>query len=168
MTEAPLAETLERPSYEEDFYAWALDQAGRLRAQAALRPNEPLDWENLAEEIEGLARSDWRSSTSLLEQILLHLLKLAFSTAEEPRAHWRKEVMTFRLDLEDVLTPALRRALAADLDRRWARAVRRLEIETEEVEPGLAARLPSTCPWSFEEVVGEFFPEPAAAPEARA
>jgi len=162
-----LAETLARPSYEEDFYAWALDQAERLRAQAALRPNEPLDWENLAEEIEGLARSDWRSCASLLEQILLHLLKLAFSTAEEPLAHWRKEVATFRLDLEDLLTPALRRALEADLDRRWARAVRRLEIASQDVEPGLADRLPATCPWSFDEVVGDFFPEPASLPAER-
>ena len=153
--------TLARPDYEEDFYAWALDQAARLRAQAALRPNEPLDWENLAEEIEGLARSDWRACASLLEQILIHLLKLAFSTAEEPRGHWRKEVASFRLDLEDLLTPALRRALEADLDRRWARAVRRLEIASQDVEPGLAARLPASCPWSFEEVVGDFFPERA-------
>jgi len=153
--------TLARPDYEEDFYAWALDQAERLRAQAALRPNEPLDWENLAEEIEGLARSDWRACASLLEQILAHLLKLAFSTAEEPRGHWRKEVASFRLDLEDLLTPALRRALEADLDRRWARAVRRLEIASQDVEPGLAARLPASCPWSFEEVVGDFFPERA-------
>ena len=159
--------TLAQPSYEEDFYAWALDQAERLRAQAALRPNEPLDWENLAEEIEGLARSDWRACASLLEQILIHLLKLAFSTAEEPRGHWRKEVASFRLDLEDLLTPALRRALEADLDRRWARAVRRLEIASQDVEPGLAARLPASCPWSFEEVVGDFFPEPASLPTER-
>jgi len=159
--------TLAQPSYEEDFYAWALDQAERLRAQAALRPNEPLDWENLAEEIEGLARSDWRACASLLEQILAHLLKLAFSTAEEPRGHWRKEVASFRLDLEDLLTPALRRALEADLDRRWARAVRRLEIASQDVEPGLAARLPASCPWSFEEVVGDFFPEPASLPTER-
>jgi hypothetical protein len=159
--------TLARPDYEEDFYAWALDQAERLRAQAALRPNEPLDWENLAEEIEGLARSDWRACASLLEQILAHLLKLAFSTAEEPRGHWRKEVASFRLDLEDLLTPALRRALEADLDRRWARAVRRLEIASQDVEPGLAARLPASCPWSFEEVVGDFFPEPASLPTER-
>lgn len=162
-----MPETLARPSYEEDFYAWALDQAERLRAQAALRPNEPLDWENLAEEIEGLARSDWRSCASLVEQILIHLSKLAFSTADEPRAHWRKELATFRLDLEDLLTPTLRRALEADLGRRWARAVRRLRIESEGAEPGLAARLPASCPWSFEQIVGDFFPEPASAPAER-
>jgi hypothetical protein len=165
--EASVPDTPVLPSYEEDFYAWALDQAERLRAQAALRPNEPLDWENLAEEIEGLARSDWRSCASLLEQILIHLLKLAFSAAEAPRAHWRKEVATFRLDLEELLTPVLRRTLEADLDQRYARAVRRLRIESEDVEPALAARLPETCPWSFEQVVGDFFPEPPADGEAR-
>ncbi len=155
--------TLARPAYEEDFYAWALDQAERLRARAALRPNEPLDWENLAEEIEGLARSDWRSCASLLEQILIHLLQLAFSTAEEPRGDRMAAVMECRFRLGDILTPALRRTLEADLDRRYARAVRRLRIESEDIEPGLLARLPGTCPWSFEQLVGEFFPEPAPA-----
>lgn len=155
-------DTLERPSYEEDFYAWALDQAALLRAQKALRPNEPLDWENLAEEVEGLARSDWRGCASLIEQILVHLLKLAFSRAQEPRAHWRNEVESFRLDLDDILTPSLRRSLASQLDRRYARAVRRLELATREVEPDLLARLPERCPWSFDQVVGEFLPEPPA------
>jgi len=163
-----LPETLERPSYEEDFYAWALDQAERLRAQAALRPNEPLDWENLAEEIEGLARSDWRACASLLEQILAHLLKLAFSTAEEPRGHWMAEVTTFRLRLQDILTRTLRNRLEAELEQRYRNAVRILSFESARIEPGLAARLPASCPWSFEEVVGDFFPEAATGPERRA
>jgi hypothetical protein len=159
--------TLARPDYEEDFYAWALDQAERLRAQAALRPNEPLDWENLAEEIEGLARSDWRACASLLEQILAHLLKLAFSTAEEPRSHWMAEVTTFRLRLQDILTRTLRNRLEAELEQRYRNAVRILSLESARIEPALAARLPASCPWSFEEVVGDFFPEPASLPTER-
>jgi hypothetical protein len=155
--------TLTRPDYEEDFYAWALDQAERLRAQAALRPNEPLDWENLAEEIEGLARSDWRSCASLLEQILIHLLELAFSTAEEPRSHWMAEVTSFRLRLQDILTRTLRNRLEVELEQRYRNAVRILTLKSARTEPGLAARLPASCPWSFEQVVGEFLPEPVPA-----
>ncbi|BCX17925.1 MAG: hypothetical protein KatS3mg117_1607 [Geminicoccaceae bacterium] len=160
--------TLTRPGYEEDFYAWALDQAERLRAQAALRPNEPLDWENLAEEIEGLARSDWRSCASLLEQILIHLLELAYSTAEEPRGHWMAEVMTFRLRLRDILTPSLRNRLQRELDERYRNALRVLTLKAARYEPALLARLPETCPWTFEQVVGDFFPEPPSPPTDRA
>lgn len=155
-------ETLERPRYEEDFYAWALDQAALLRAQKELRPNEPLDWENLAEEVEGLARSDWRSCASLIEQILIHLLQLAFSTAREPRTHWLAEVTNFRLRLEDLLTASLRTRLEAELDKRYRNAVRLLALKTAAVEPGLAARLPARCPWSFEQIVGDFLPDPPA------
>ena len=162
-----MPETLERPSYEEDFYAWALDQAERLRAQAGLRPNEPLDWENLAEEIEGLARSDWRACASLLEQILAHLLKLAFSTAEEPRAHWMEELTFFRLQLDKILTPTLSNRLRAEFPARYRNALRLAEAAARRYEPGLAARLPASCPWSFEEVVGDFFPEPASLPTER-
>lgn len=154
-------ETLERSSYEEDFYAWALDQAALLRAQKELRPNEPLDWENLAEEVEGLARSDRRSCTSLVEQILVHLLQPALSSAQEPRRHWLAEVTHFRMRLEDPLTASLRNKLESELDRRYRNAVRLLRLKSESVEPELVARLPERCPWSFERVVGDFLPEPA-------
>jgi glycosyltransferase involved in cell wall biosynthesis len=44
--------------YEADIAAWAEQQADALRRRAA---NE-IDWENVAEEIESLARSDRRES----------------------------------------------------------------------------------------------------------
>jgi hypothetical protein len=36
-------EVKDRPSYDDDFYAWTRDQAEHLRAQARLRKNEPID-----------------------------------------------------------------------------------------------------------------------------
>ncbi len=159
-----MPEVLDRPSYETDFYAWALDQAARLRAQAALRPNEPIDWKLLAEEVEGLARSDWRACASLVEQILVHLLKLAFSTAREPRAHWAAEVTAFRLRLEDLLTTTLRRQLEAELPRRYANAFKLLAAQSRAVEPGLMARVPASCPWTLDQILGDFLPEPPTDP----
>jgi hypothetical protein len=50
---AKAREALPRPDlYERDFYSWALEQAALLRA----RQFAELDLENLAEEIDGLAR----------------------------------------------------------------------------------------------------------------
>ena len=46
--------------YDEDFVRWTEEQAAALRRAKSLRPagsrgsNLPLDWENLAEEIESL------------------------------------------------------------------------------------------------------------------
>ena len=57
--------------YEHDFFKWTVTQAQELRRT---RPHG-LDWENMAEEIEGLGRSDRRSIESNLSVVLLHLLK---------------------------------------------------------------------------------------------
>jgi Domain of unknown function DUF29 len=46
-------------SYEEDFVAWLEDQAGRARRGKAAE----LDLENIAEELEGMARSDRRGNS---------------------------------------------------------------------------------------------------------
>ena len=43
--------------YDEDFVAWTQQQAKALRAAAGSRTNQPLDWENLAEEVEDLGKS---------------------------------------------------------------------------------------------------------------
>jgi hypothetical protein len=56
--------------YETDFYAWTQEQAQALRA----RQGEALDWNNLAEEIESMGRSDADALASQLTRLLMHLL----------------------------------------------------------------------------------------------
>jgi Domain of unknown function DUF29 len=58
--------------YEQDFFLWTKEQAAALRL--AKNSNLPLDWENLAEEIE--RKSDRRELRSQIRRILRHLLKL--------------------------------------------------------------------------------------------
>jgi len=58
-------------SYEEDFVAWLEDQARRARRGKA----GELDLENIAEELEGIARSDRREIRYRLIVLLVHLLK---------------------------------------------------------------------------------------------
>ena len=79
-------------SYHTDFYAWTQDQACRLREAAAARVNLPLDFENLAEEVEGMGRSQASAVGSHLARIIEHLLKLSYSPVEAPRAGWRRSV----------------------------------------------------------------------------
>jgi len=63
---------------ERDYYEW-------LRQQSrALREHRPafLDWRNLAEELEAMARSEERSLTSQVERLLAHSLKWAYQPQE--------------------------------------------------------------------------------------
>ena len=76
--------------YDEDFLRWTEEQAAGLRR--AKVSNLPLDWENLAEEIESLGKSQRRELGAQIRRILHHLLKLEVSPAEEPRAGWRASV----------------------------------------------------------------------------
>jgi ribosomal protein L29 len=57
--------------YETDFYSWAKEQAELARNRSA----NALDWDNVAEELEGLSRSEYRELRSRLIVLLAHLLK---------------------------------------------------------------------------------------------
>jgi len=134
--------------YDEDFYAWTVQQADLLR-RMPLTSNS-VDAQHVAEEIEDLGRSELRTAQSLAEHIIEHLLKLEFSGLEEPAEHWRDEIVEWRLQLDQILT----RSIEAKLDlpscyRASLRLVRRLERDV----PGLMSRVPSACPYSLEQIV---------------
>jgi hypothetical protein len=59
------------PAYEDDFVAWLEDQARHARRGEI----NALDLENIAEELEGMARSDRREIRNRLTVLLIHLLK---------------------------------------------------------------------------------------------
>ncbi len=77
------------PAYEDDFVAWLEDQAGRARRGEV----EGLDLENIAEELEGMARSDRREIRTRLTVLLVHLLKYVSPTEKTllqlARDNWR-------------------------------------------------------------------------------
>jgi hypothetical protein len=105
---------MDRPtaSYEQDFYAWTQEQAAALRAEAVMRSNAPVDWENLAEEVESMGRSEKREISSRLRTILIHLLKWLYCPDLRERCEndWRTTIRTQRNDLADELedSPSLR------------------------------------------------------------
>ena len=72
--------------YEDDFFAWTRLQAKELRRFARTRPNLPLDLAHLAEEIADLGKSQRDSLRSWTRRIVEHLLLIAYSPAEGPRA----------------------------------------------------------------------------------
>ena len=99
--------------HDQDFLLWTKEQATALRRAAD--SNLPLDWENLAEEIESSGASQRAELNSQVRRVLRHLFKLEASPAVDPRAGWRATVRDARVEIEDLLetSPSLRREIDA-------------------------------------------------------
>ncbi len=168
--------------YEQDFFAWGLTQARALRAawaavqHAGLRnPKlqqalQTLDWENLAEEIEGLARRDRRELANRIMTIIEHLVKLQHSTAPDPRAGWMETVGHARSEIEDIVhdSPSLRGELEGVIATKAARAVRlaaKSLVQYGELTEAAAARLDPS--YSVDQVIGDWWPEPPSPQSKR-
>jgi len=140
---------------------WTEEQAAALRRANGF--NLPLDWENLAEEIESLGKSDRRELRSQITQILRHLLKLEVSPAKEPRAGWQATIREARLEIEGVLedSPSLRRETEA-LIKKQIRAAAELAADDlgqhGEQADAIWARLQNEV-FTAEQVLGDWFPD---------
>jgi Domain of unknown function DUF29 len=134
---------------------WTQRQAELLRA----RRYDELDLVHLIEEVEDLGGAAKRSVRSRARTIMEHLLKLQHSPAVDPRSGWRDTIRAQRDDLVDDLTPALRRELDEELEELYARARQRAEGSLRDHGEDVAAdALPKTCPYTPDQVTGEWLP----------
>jgi len=146
--------------YDEDFVRWTEEQAAALRR--AKGSNLPLDWENLAEEIESLGKSDRRELRSQITRIVRHLLKLEASRTAEPRAGWRTTIREARAEIESVLedSPSLRREAEAMIAKQ-IRAAAELAADDlgqhGESADAIWTRLERKN-YTTEQVLGDWFP----------
>ena len=142
------------PRYEDDFYAWTQYQAGVLRSMPV--SDNRFDREHVAEEIEDLGKSERDAVRSQIRRIIEHLLKLAYSPAEQPRLEWMETIDDAREVLSDKLTGTLRRDLETSLDALYLQAQRRAARGLRRHgEPDAADALPQACPYSFDEICRE-------------
>jgi hypothetical protein len=136
--------------YEQDFYAWANEQAKLLRSGKF----SEADIAHIAEEIESMGRTEKRELVSRLTVLLLHLLKWEFQpTLRCPR--WRNSVRVQRIGLASHLrdNPSLKSVLGDAI----AEAYRVARIEAES-ETGIAEdAFPSAWPWAFDKLMAEDF-----------
>jgi hypothetical protein len=98
--------------YEEDFYAWTVEQARLLRSGEL----STLDAANLAEEVESIGRSDRRAIESRLTVLLAHLLKWQMQPGSRSTS-WSGTIREQRRQIERLLrdSPSLRPGVAAAL-----------------------------------------------------
>lgn len=139
--------------YDRDFYAWANEQAGLLRAGKL----SEADLEHIAEEIESMGKSEKRELVNRLSVLLMHLLKWQFQPSTRGTS-WRLTIEEQRDRLADHLAdnPSLKSTLDASIASSY-----RLAILGAARETGLDRTVfPSTCPWSFDQMMDEgFWPE---------
>jgi hypothetical protein len=141
------------PAYDVDFYAWTQDQGRRLRDT---RPNS-VDWANVAEEIEGLGRSQRSQIRSRLVVLLTHLLKWAYQP-EKRSDSWRASITGARSEIADELSDSLslERYPGQVWDRQYVLA--RLEASGQ---TGLDLEMfPERCPFTIAQVLDpDFWPD---------
>lgn len=150
--------------YDEDLALWAEQQARLLREAARQRRNEPIDWDNVAEEIESVGQSQAHEIRNRLLRIVEHLLKLQFSPAQEPRRGWIETVLQQRYEIESVLedSPSLRqhlpRMLAWAAGRAAKLTAKGLELRGED-RAGVLVMLHGGC-YTLEQVLEDDPPAP--------
>jgi Domain of unknown function DUF29 len=150
--------------YEQDFVRWTEQQSSALREAAAVGTNLPLDWENLAEEIGSLGRSQRHELRSRIAVVIEHLLKLEHSPAVDPRRGWIDTIGRERFNIEDLLqdSPSLRSQVRTIIDQLQPRVARL--AATSLFGYGETARKLPVPSYSEEQVLGEWFPWEAPLP----
>lgn len=131
--------------YETDLAAWAVNSAALLREGAELDAEQR---EQIAEELEAMARNDRRERNSRTITLLTHLLKIHYQPEKRSRS-WDVTVALQRGEIEELLeeSPSLRYAFLEELPKLYSRAKKLAEAES-----GLAC-FPSQNPFTLEQIL---------------
>jgi hypothetical protein len=141
-----MAKALDQPAlYDTDYVAWLAEQVAHLRAGRL----GALDVANLAQELEGLMKSQRQQLENRLEVLLQHLLKWDHQPGQRSN-RWRATVQEQRSRLQRLLrqSPSLRREIDATCHDVYPDALRAAAIETLLDETAF----PPTLPYSQEQI----------------
>lgn len=146
MTETVKKATINATDYDHDFYAWAFEQAARLRNGCWTE----LDVENIAEELESLGRSEKRELRSRLSVLLTHLLKWQYQPGLRSKS-WEITIEIQRQDTVDHLdeNPSLKAQLDETVNRAYQRAVLDACKQTGLVK----SAFPAQCPYKLDDIL---------------
>jgi len=136
--------------HDTDVITWAEQQALSLRARSA---NE-LDWDNLAEEIEALVRTEVRAVTGPLIRAMQHkLLLLGWPNVSAVR-HWEHEVRILLAQAHKAYLRSMAKDIEPVLEAHYREAVLLMERHMLRAGPP-ATPSPASCPWTLAELLAE-------------
>ncbi len=143
---------IEKIAYAEDFYGWLNTTAQLLRN----RELSSVDFENIAEELESMGKSEKRELASRLTILLLHLLKWQYQPEKRSRS-WENTIKIQRIEIEELLEESP--SLHYEVERVIDTAYRKARIGAEE-ETGIDQHhFPTTCPYAFDQLRDdEYYP----------
>jgi hypothetical protein len=141
--------------YETDYMLWLETTLEQIKH----RQVEQLDWDNLAEEIEGLSIELRHKVDSYLKQLFIHLLLYQYWTSEREFCGegWQDELDNFRDELDTLFeSKTLYNFFLTRIDLIYPKARKRAIKKT-----GLPAKVfPEQCPFSVSELLdSDFYPE---------
>ena len=95
-----------------------------------------------------MARSDERAAESLLEDLLIHLLKWRFHPKRRTRS-WRASMQNARSDIRNLIddSPSLKSKVAKLTDRAFEKAHRTAGAEMDFDDREWEQESPRNCPW---------------------
>lgn len=136
--------------YDNDFYAWANEQAALLRSGKL----SDADIEHIAEEIESMGKTEKRELFSRLKVLLMHLLKWQFQPVGRS-VSWQLTIKEQRREVARHLAdnPSLKARLSETMADAYGDAIIAAARETSMPEEVF----PTSCPWSFEQIIDVAF-----------
>ena len=137
--------------YEADLALWAKEQAELLRR----RDGNAIDWDHLAEEIEGVGSSERREIRSRLAVLLTHLIKWRHQPDHRSNS-WQASIDEARSRIARILedSPSLASFPGEALADAYRSALNDRAINYLD-----SRDVPKECPWSIEEILNpEFWP----------
>ena len=137
--------------YDADILEWSERQANLLRRLGAgEKVNDQVDWENVAEEIEAVGRSERHAIESLLTQALAHMLKVEAWPLSLAVPGWQAEARLFRRQARRRFAPSMRQKI--DIAELYSDALASLP-NTMDGQPPLP--VPTTCPVTLDEILAD-------------
>ena len=138
------------PTYEQDFYAWALENANLLRQKKF----DEIDIEHIAEEIESMGRGEKNQFISHLAVLIAHLLKWQYQP-DRRGSSWEKTINYQRYRIPKLLkeSPSLKYNIDETLDDAYLRGVSIASAEMIKAE----IEFPEVCPFSLEQCLDAAF-----------
>ncbi|MEH1896347.1 MAG: DUF29 domain-containing protein [Nostoc sp.] len=131
--------------YESNYLQWLEETIKCLKA----RQLADIDYENLIEELEYLAKNEKRRVRILLEQIIRHLLLYQYWDLEKPRNanHWAAEIIGFRNQINEDLSTNLRKHLEDNFSIIYSDALDYVMAKTK------LTNLPESSAYTLEQIL---------------